>query len=254
MPRAHCAPPAIRERRPVSVESPIDPGVVDDIARGARSLVIRARADSLVLRHGPRWRIVFRARADALPRVTRQVDALCVDFDPESSALGARTALHVTLPRDLAEIDARLESGQIHAAIRAASTRLEVDRGEIEFWLWGARSVRVDAQTRQGAVLSDIPLVQVGRSGPLGLNSTRMVGGTGRGGLPVQALLRVGRGNIVVRRRPPASARRTGGPGESVEADQAVAADPAVLQVLQALARGELTADQADRRLARGGH
>ena len=61
-------------------------------------------------------------------------------------------------------------------------------------------ALRVDLQTGFGGIQSDLPLVQVGRSGPMGFGGMRMVGSAGEGEPQVELNLRTGKGNIALYR------------------------------------------------------
>ena len=151
---------------------------------------------------------------------------------------------------------------------------LESAVGAVTLSLTPASRARVDAQTSFGKVHSDIPLVRVGRSGPMGFGGERMVGSIGEGEPLVQVNLRTTHGQIRVRQAhgdarddapgPAHAARQTyahegtdqrpahvreSAPRHDSEAVQASALEePAqsTLAVLEALAHGEITPDEAD--------
>jgi hypothetical protein len=104
---------------------------------------------------------------------------------------GSLLGLHVRTGKGNVECAAALQPGQYD---------VNTGMGNIAFGLADGGSVRVDLQTSFGAIDSDLPLVQVGRSGPMGFGGGRMVGSIGEGDPLVELTLRSGKGNIALRR------------------------------------------------------
>ncbi len=166
--------------------------------------------------------------------------------------------------------------GEIRCAARLEPGSYDITSGmgAIDVQLPANAQARVDAQTSFGQVDSDFPLVRVGRSGPMGFGGVRMVGSIGEGEPRVELNLRSGKGAIRLRRvteavpqsRPePQPAYRSWSVLESPHPDEPPRAplsptppaahtpgessDPA-LAVLEAVARGELSPEDAERLLA----
>jgi hypothetical protein len=147
----------------------------------------------------------------------------------------------------------RLRSGMgtiaCAAALEPGTYEMVTDMGAIDLELPATIKARVDAQTSFGQIHSDFPLVRVGRSGPLGFGGVRMVGSIGEGEPEVDITLRSSKGQISVRRRPGAgttSERPAPAPPE-----EPTAAMDSTLAVLEALARGDISVDEADELLRR---
>jgi DUF4097 and DUF4098 domain-containing protein YvlB len=160
--------------------------------------------------------------------------------------------------------------GEIRCATQLEPGTYEITSamGAVEVQLPADAIARVDAQTSFGQVHSDFPLVRVGRSGPMGFGGVRMVGSIGEGEPRVELNLRSGKGTIRLRRTVEDA------PRGHVESRSAPLSWPAVepplpppvdapphpdspsgsqdptLAVLEAVARGELTPEQAERLLA----
>ncbi|HEV8638866.1 MAG TPA: hypothetical protein VG370_32045 [Chloroflexota bacterium] len=86
---------------------------------------------------------------------------------------------------------ARLEPGNYDVNTGMGNISLELPDG---------LAMRVDLQTGFGGIQSDLPLVQVGRSGPMGFGGMRMVGSVGEGDPQIELNLRTGKGNIALYR------------------------------------------------------
>jgi hypothetical protein len=102
----------------------------------------------------------------------------------------------------------------------------------------GNAAAQVEAVTGMGQVHSDWPLVRVGRPGPVGAGSQRMVGAWGEEHRRARVVLRTGVGDI----------RLCQGPVHSEPAAPS-APPPAADErraVLESLARGEITVEEAD--------
>jgi hypothetical protein len=128
------------------------------------------------------------------------------------------------------------------------------DMGAIDLELPATIKARVDAQTSFGQIHSDFPLVRVGRSGPLGFGGVRMVGSIGEGEPEVDITLRSSKGQISVRRRPDTGAAGAGTTSERpapAPPEEPTAAMDSTLAVLEALARGDISVDEADELLRR---
>jgi hypothetical protein len=128
------------------------------------------------------------------------------------------------------------------------------DMGAIDLELPATIKARVDAQTSFGQIHSDFPLVRVGRSGPLGFGGVRMVGSIGEGEPEVHIALRSSKGQISLRRRPDSAAAgadtTTERPAPTPPEEPTPTMD-STLAVLEALARGDISVDEADELLRR---
>lgn len=150
---------------------------------------------------------------------------------------------------------------------------LATGHGEIDFGFASDLVVRFDIATRRGQVTSDVPLVQVGKPGPEGFFSQRFVGTFGAGDVDATVRLRSGHGAIHLQQLPPRSAGadvpsvpteaspRPAQPETPVEAPPEPAKPEAVspppvspddqrLKVLEALSRGDISVEEAERRLS----
>ncbi|ACZ41792.1 hypothetical protein Tter_0875 [Thermobaculum terrenum ATCC BAA-798] len=88
-------------------------------------------------------------------------------------------------------LDSELEGGRY---------QLSSGLGDVVVILPDDISVRIDAQTGFGRVHSEFPLVQVGRSGPMGFGGVRMVGTTGSDHPEGDLSIKTGKGDISIRR------------------------------------------------------
>lgn len=167
--------------------------------------------------------------------------------------------------------------GEVECAstLEAGKYELSSGMGAIILHLATRETARVDAQTGFGQVDSDFPLVRVGRSGPMGFGGVRMVGSIGEGDPQVNVSLRSGKGPIRLLRAEPSSspqpagerfsahtaphghwtppARPHHGPSPTPQPHPHMdhtGADP-TLAVLEAVARGELSPEDADQLLRR---
>jgi hypothetical protein len=174
----------------------------------------------------------------------------------------------LTLDGRFGAIRAKTGDGDVRlraAALRGAS-EVGTGRGGIELILPGQTAVRIDASTGRGRVESATPLLQVGQPGPSGFFSNRLVGAIGTGEIQASLKARTGFGNIRISvegseamGQAPEEARASRGAAASAETS-AVAASSVPntqnpvpntrLEILQALGRGEITIDEAERRLA----
>jgi len=186
------------------------------------------------------------------------------------------------------------------AALNPGKYELTTTMGGITLELPKDVRARVDAATSFGKVHSDVPLVQVGRSGPMGFGGVRMVGSMGEGEPDVEVSLRTSKGSINLHSRglnttnipttgeapptnawegtpppPPSDAFGFGqpqgappmqppappipppppsfndGPGRAAEHEAGTDKDLASpLGILEAVARGELSPEEADRLLS----
>lgn len=136
------------------------------------------------------------------------------------------------------------------AHLLPGSYELESSMGAVSVTIpWGVPA-RVNAQTGFGKVTSDIPLVRVGRSGPMSLGGERMVGSVGEGEAAIDVALRTSHGSIsVIQSREAAEGPRTEA-ATPPQRNEDPAADNtsggATLTVLEALARGEITPAEAE--------
>jgi DUF4097 and DUF4098 domain-containing protein YvlB len=161
---------------------------------------------------------------------------------------------------------------------------LNTGNGDLDLLLATDQALRIDASTGRGRVNSEVPLVQVGQSGPPGYFSQRLVGTVGSGEIAATVRLRSGNGDIRLRRSAASSAQTGPSAGQSARAGSATASastsaeasagttfsstitvethteqtpssDAAPkpgrsrLEVLQALSRGEITVEEAEREL-----
>jgi hypothetical protein len=140
------------------------------------------------------------------------------------------------------------------AALEPGTYEMVTDMGAIDLELPATIKARVDAQTSFGQIHSDFPLVRVGRSGPLGFGGVRMVGSIGEGEPEVDIALRSSKGKISLHRR-----RDSGPAGTGTTTERRAPAPPgepaptmdSTLAVLEALARGDISVDEADELLRR---
>ena len=142
----------------------------------------------------------------------------------------------------LQELDARSGAGSIRCACQLAPGHyhLGTGAGEVHLELAGDQAAQIDAATGMGRIHSDWPLVQVGRPGPAALGSARRVGSIGPEGERATVVIKSGLGNVYVKRSvaPASSARLEGSPATEAVPDSRLA-------VLESLARGEITVDEA---------
>jgi DUF4097 and DUF4098 domain-containing protein YvlB len=140
------------------------------------------------------------------------------------------------------------------AALEPGTYEMVSDMGAIDLELPATIKARVDAQTSFGQIHSDFPLVRVGRSGPLGFGGVRMVGSIGEGEPDVDITLRSSKGRISLHRRPDPGAAGAGTTTERpapTPPEEPSAAMDSTLAVLEALARGDISVDEADELLRR---
>ncbi len=162
----------------------------------------------------------------------------------------------------------------------SGSAELTTGNGSIDVTLPSGQAIRVDAGTGRGQVESDVPLMPVGQPGPEGYFSRRVVGTFGSGEIEATLRVRTGNGNVRLRQAravvPPepaadtvaAAASASGAPAPPAEVPTAATAAPETpaaaspgpgepapapgpsrLEILQALSRGEITVEEAERRL-----
>jgi DUF4097 and DUF4098 domain-containing protein YvlB len=141
------------------------------------------------------------------------------------------------------------------AALEPGTYEMVTDMGSIDLALPATTRARVDAQTSFGQIHSDFPLVRVGRSGPLGFGGVRMVGSIGEGEPEVDIALRSSKGQISLRRRPdyrsaPGAGTTTDRPAPTPPEEPTPGRD-STLAVLEALARGDISVEEADELLRR---
>jgi len=156
----------------------------------------------------------------------------------------------------------RLEGGEVREArihtglgdVFAACTLgpgpclVQTGAGVITMELAEGQAAQVEASTGMGQVMSDWPLVRVGRPGPVAAGSMRMVGSIGSEEGRVQLSLKAGVGNIYLKR----AAIRQAAPAEAQPAAPAAPppaappTDEARLAILESLSRGEINAEEAE--------
>jgi len=133
---------------------------------------------------------------------------------------------------------------------------LNTGNGEIDVAFGSDGAVRIDAATGRGRIDSEVPLVQVGQTGPEGFFSRRVVGTTGVGEIQSTVRLRSGIGNIRLRHLGGASAQAGTIPAQATASSEPSAPPASApttgrtrLEVLQSLQRGEIGIDEAERLL-----
>jgi hypothetical protein len=140
------------------------------------------------------------------------------------------------------------------ADLEPGTYEMVTDMGAIDLALSAMIKARVDAQTSFGQIHSDFPLVRVGRSGPLGFGGVRMVGSIGEDEPEVDIALRSSKGQISLRRRPDSGAASGGTPPKRpapAPPEEPTPTMDSTLAVLEALARGDISVDEADELLRR---
>jgi len=176
-------------------------------------------------------------------------------------------------------------AGDIHCAcaLGVGDFRLENGAGNIQLELPANQAAQIEASSSMGNVTSDFPLVRVGRPGPVALGSVRMVGSIGDEGLRARLVAKTGLGNITLRRGPaveeapaarpaPVGAEQDPAPTSDAPAPNPQPAPPpppapvgagldstpaedatipespadARLAILESLARGEISVDEAE--------
>jgi DUF4097 and DUF4098 domain-containing protein YvlB len=91
-------------------------------------------------------------------------------------------------------------NAQCSARLLPGDYELETEVGDLEMELPADAKGRVNLQTGAGSVQSDFPLVQVGRSGPMGFGGVRMVGSIGDGNAELDIRMRSGKGKLILHR------------------------------------------------------
>jgi DUF4097 and DUF4098 domain-containing protein YvlB len=177
---------------------------------------------------------------------------------PRSAAVRASTGMGPLRVEGGSVRGLRLRSGMgtiaCGAALEPGTYEMVTDMGAIDLELPTTVKARVDAQTSFGQIHSDFPLVRVGRSGPLGFGGVRMVGSIGEGEPEVDIVLRSSKGKISLHRRPdsgPAGARTTTKRPTPAPPEEPTLTMDSTLAVLEALARGDISVDEADELLRR---
>lgn len=191
--------------------------------------------------------------------------------DSESLALRANSAMG-----DIRVYDGSLRSARINSMVGEIRCEAQLEPGKYEMSTgMGALTIqlppnvraRIDAQTGFGQVHSDFPLVRVGRSGPMGFGGVRMVGSITDDRPDIEIGLRTAKGQINIRRGQPYRAARatdsqrpatrdrewdlsrSSAPVQDQTGERRDSARDETLRVLEAVARGELSAEEADRLL-----
>ncbi len=182
--------------------------------------------------------------------------------DARSLALRASSAMGPVQVHGGSLREAKLNAmmGDVHCAAGFEPGRYELatGMGNLSVQIPAGTPARIDAQTGFGQVSSDFPLVRVGRSGPMGFGGVRMVGSISEGEATVDISLRAGKGQIAIRRAQQAAAVAAEPRGRwsllRTPATSAGDKDP-TLEVLERVARGELSPEEADELLRqRTGH
>lgn len=139
------------------------------------------------------------------------------------------------------------------AELRPGIHELSTTMGTITLELAPEANARIDAQTSFGQIHSDVPLVRVGRTGPMGFGGVRMVGSTGSGETQADVALRTNKGSIQVRRRGGRAEYDDYAERASSAHERSGAVTPggagrydSTLAVLEALSRGELSPAEAE--------
>ncbi|HEY3081938.1 MAG TPA: DUF4097 family beta strand repeat-containing protein [Chloroflexota bacterium] len=99
-------------------------------------------------------------------------------------------------------LEVKTGKGEVACTARLEPGSYDVNTGigNVSFELPDGLAMRVDLQTGFGGIQSDLPLVQVGRSGPMGFGGLRMVGSVGEGDPQIELNLRTGKGNVALQR------------------------------------------------------
>lgn len=103
---------------------------------------------------------------------------------------GSLKGIRVNIGKGDVNCSSQLETG---------AYELTTGMGAIEVSLSSNARARIEAQTGFGRVESAFPLVQVGRSGPMGVGGARMVGSLGEGDPLVRLTMRTGKGSLRLR-------------------------------------------------------
>ena len=136
------------------------------------------------------------------------------------------------------------------------SVDLNTGNGDIDVAFGAEGAARIDAATGRGRIESQVPLVQVGQSGPEGFFSRRVVGTAGSGEIRSTIRVRSGNGNVRLRYLPgqaaPAAAEASSAePAPTPAGDAASEPTRSRLEILQCLQRGEIGVEEAERLLTR---
>ncbi len=138
---------------------------------------------------------------------------------------------------------------------------IDVRSGDVSIALPPATQARLDLATRHGSIQSEIPLVRVGRQGPESRFGGRMVGAVGAEGQGTEIKVSSRHGDIDIhwsggtaeKRAAPQPEPARSEAGEATEsAAQAEQVQPArkygsQMEILEALARGELSVEEAEK-------
>jgi DUF4097 and DUF4098 domain-containing protein YvlB len=190
--------------------------------------------------------------------------------DAGTLALEAQTGkgdLH--LAGSFQSIRAKSGSGAIFCQVTAVGGPFELNtgHGDVDFGIalnGVGQAIRIDAATGRGRIESDVPLVQVGQPGPESYFGRRLVGTIGDGEVQTTVRVRSGIGNVRLRRLgaapqiaaspraeapPPAPAPEPTVPPSNPAETPAAAPKRTRLDILEALSRGEITVEEAERQL-----
>lgn len=201
-------------------------------------------------------------------------------IEPRSLGVEAETGHGEILINDgsisSSELTANMGAIRCSTLFEPGTYEMQNEMGNITVYLPASVRARIDAQTSFGQIRSDFPLVRVGRSGPMSFGGARMVGSTGEGEANVELTLRSSKGQITLRQGAEANNRRPFDdprpPRMAIPATPAVApvppvppviapamppppeepsvAEDAMMEILNAVARGEISPDEAERLLS----
>jgi DUF4097 and DUF4098 domain-containing protein YvlB len=181
--------------------------------------------------------------------------------DARNLALEAHTGNgELRLSGEYRSIRAKSGMGAIlcHAQNLGSVVDLNTGNGDLDVAFNTDGAVRIDAATGRGRIDSEVPLVQVGQTGPEGFFSKRVVGTAGAGEIQSTVRLRSGNGSIRLRRlggestpaRPPSPTAVNINSTATASASAPPAPERTRLEVLQALQRGEISIDEAEKLLS----
>jgi hypothetical protein len=155
------------------------------------------------------------------------------------------------------EITVRAGSGGVtsHTGLGAQRHSIVTGAGAIDFGLPRGLNARIEASSQRGQIESQVPLVAVGQRGPRGSRPRRFVGSIGSGDQRADVSLRTASGDIQIRwlelNPPDLSTAGVALSSGSVAREVTDLEGDATRAVLEALARGDISVDEADRLLSR---
>jgi DUF4097 and DUF4098 domain-containing protein YvlB len=107
--------------------------------------------------------------------------------------IGAGTVRRLAVATNHGRVECLAQPGPGHHELSSRN-------GDVLLQLPANVRAHVDLQTSSGQVHSDFPLVRVGRPGSMGFNGKRMVGGIGAGEPDLDVVLRTNHGQVILRR------------------------------------------------------